>query len=103
MSYAVFCLKKKTGCRSRASAPRYSIIPRPHRSTLFPYTTLFRSLWSNSFEIVPPSEEVPFVEVESKTIPGDSEAQFHGPRERIFVDHCHKQTISIREIGRAHV
>src|SRR6266511_1071071 len=68
ISYAVFCLKKKrwsaagrsadswslrsssTGCKSRCRRlPADSLtfffllIPRPPRSTLFPYTTLFRS------------------------------------------------------------
>src|SRR5437588_122697 len=52
ISYAVFCLKKKTKIR-RPSAHTQCIlyvflffvvmIPRPPRSTLFPYTTLFRS------------------------------------------------------------
>src|SRR5688572_14479455 len=46
ISYAVFCLKKKTTSISCASSPTLSsslITPRPPRSTLFPYTTLFRS------------------------------------------------------------
>src|SRR5215204_4753611 len=75
ISYAVFCLKKKTSstpagsrsaarsplsripitCRSAATTPRarsassprrtffFLMIPPPPRSTLFPYTTLFRS------------------------------------------------------------
>ena len=34
ISYAVFCLKKI-----------FLMIRRPPRSTLFPYTTLFRSIW----------------------------------------------------------
>src|SRR5256885_1248238 len=54
ISYAVFCLKKKRhkvcACYVLCSPPLYShpaffflMIRRPPRSTLFPYTTLFRS------------------------------------------------------------
>src|SRR5690242_11432655 len=60
-SYAVFCLKKKTAREADAqgaqrckvegeAAPAVedrvllSLLPRPLRSTLFPYTTLFRSM-----------------------------------------------------------
>src|SRR5580704_329613 len=58
ISYAVFCLKKKKKIRSRSESrdvARYAasyrfffffMIRRPPRSTLFPYTTLFRSLGS---------------------------------------------------------
>src|ERR1041385_4456940 len=40
ISYAVFCLKKK---RARTGVFFFLMIRRPPRSTLFPYTTLFRS------------------------------------------------------------
>src|SRR5690348_5764540 len=48
ISYAVFCLKKKKNKRATDSTLLHSslfflMIPRPPRSTLFPYTTLFRS------------------------------------------------------------
>src|SRR5258708_6940342 len=48
ISYAVFCLKKK---KAQTSDPSLSLfffflmIRRPPRSTLFPYTTLFRSAY----------------------------------------------------------
>src|ERR1039457_2279029 len=72
ISYAVFCLKKKTGscvtgagCATALYDTRRRVVPlrvgerrlnpersvfclmirRPPRSTLFPYTTLFRSIW----------------------------------------------------------
>src|SRR5574344_1737671 len=65
ISYAVFCLKKKTEGKEHVVAyesrrlldaeTRYTFIDffflmirRPPRSTLFPYTTLFRSLMSCS-------------------------------------------------------
>src|SRR2546430_2017725 len=50
ISYAVFCLKKKKKRKSDICT-HYSfiffflMIRRPPRSTLFPYTTLFRSWW----------------------------------------------------------
>src|SRR5690242_2350188 len=53
ISYAVFCLKKKKKQKinNTASSPAFPhlfffflLIRRPPRSTLFPYTTLFRSL-----------------------------------------------------------
>src|SRR6266480_4150569 len=55
ISYAVFCLKKKRDCRVQLRRPFalsgpgtqsaffFCMIRRPPRSTLFPYTTLFRS------------------------------------------------------------
>src|SRR2546430_201576 len=48
ISYAVFCLKKKklkdsTPVRRRSILFFFLMIRRPPRSTLFPYTTLFRS------------------------------------------------------------
>src|SRR3970040_2275956 len=79
MSYAVFCLKEKTGSAGRtiypplavsshdvdqprpltsSAAPRrrrptfFLMIRRPPRSTLFPYTTLFRSNDTATTEIV---------------------------------------------------
>src|ERR1051326_1108932 len=45
ISYAVFCLKKKNNTlRSQSFLYFFLMIRRPPRSTLFPYTTLFRSL-----------------------------------------------------------
>src|SRR6266480_4425737 len=43
ISYAVFCLKKKTTQSSVLRFVFFLMIRRPPRSTLFPYTTLFRS------------------------------------------------------------
>src|SRR5574344_2104577 len=43
ISYAVFCLKKK-------NIFFFLMIRRPPRSTLFPYTTLFRSVLSQNME-----------------------------------------------------
>src|SRR2546430_2616762 len=43
ISYAVFCLKKQLRCHV---AFFFLMIRRPPRSTLFPYTTLFRSVTS---------------------------------------------------------
>src|SRR3989454_7457566 len=43
----------------------FLMIRRPPRSTLFPYTTLFRSLWSASYQpsgVEPDSYEVTFTE-----------------------------------------
>src|SRR3712207_3207215 len=44
ISYADFCLKKKGPLRPPSSCVFFLRIRRPPRSTLFPYTTLFRSL-----------------------------------------------------------
>src|SRR5690606_32022760 len=44
ISYAVFCLKKKkNNTQSLTSLLTFPSTLRPPRSTLFPYTTLFRS------------------------------------------------------------
>src|SRR5690242_2779478 len=48
ISYAVFCLKKKNNHQTRSHSSLFPslfffMLPRPPRSTLFPYTTLFRS------------------------------------------------------------
>src|SRR5258708_7388844 len=54
ISYAVFCLKKKKFVGPHNKRLQFShscflffflMIRRPPRSTLFPYTTLFRSFW----------------------------------------------------------
>src|SRR5260221_396552 len=49
ISYAVFCLKKNVHLEGVASDNLifFLMIQPPPRSTLFPYTTLFRSLLSN--------------------------------------------------------
>src|SRR5205809_260678 len=49
ISYAVFCLKKTTVADCPPAHVRnqhcfFYMTPRPHTSTLFPYTTLFRSI-----------------------------------------------------------
>src|SRR3989449_2707997 len=57
ISYAVFCLKKKKKKCNACSTLRHDaslsffflMIRRPPRSTLFPYTTLFRSHWALAF------------------------------------------------------
>src|SRR5258708_2467489 len=54
ISYAVFCLKqKKTSQLSATLLVFFLMIRRPPRSTLFPYTTLFRSLTFLSFVLFP--------------------------------------------------
>src|SRR5690606_33008967 len=46
ISYAVFCLKKEMRDSRYVSLP---LAPPPPRSTLFPYTTLFRSVYHQTF------------------------------------------------------
>src|SRR3712207_8765295 len=47
------------------------MIRRPPRSTLFPYTTLFRSSAANLFLDALTQEMIPFIEANYRTIPSD--------------------------------
>src|SRR4051812_33498551 len=50
ISYAVFCLKKKKKSIHIIFLSFFLMIRRPPRSTLFPYTTLFRSSLNSRFK-----------------------------------------------------
>src|SRR5438309_286142 len=83
ISYAVFCLKKKKHKRKATPSPYtyhiflfFSMIRRPPRSTLFPYTTLFRSLHANDHVADPQPRALPGALVQ----PGDATDDDVGPQ-----------------------
>src|ERR1039457_222694 len=51
ISYAVFCLNKTKTAGSGFTSVFFLMIRRPPRSTLFPYTTLFRSARFDHVEV----------------------------------------------------
>src|SRR2546426_340409 len=111
ISYAVFCLKKKkktsiSAHESILSSSRYVLfffffffflmIRRPPRSTLFPYTTLFRSL---------PSEaglDVAFSLV-GRRISAEPFNAYHWSQASDLFMHAAERQRRAEEIGRAHV
>src|SRR3712207_8796274 len=57
------------------------MIRRPPRSTLFPYTTLFRSSEADAFALFPPALETPQSVIDKASIPSG----IKGPPKRILL------------------